>query len=88
MSPERSTSPPRWRPQGLEAGVSKVTFEIEPYHEIVRLTVVHEDLDDEMLIGISQGWPAVLANLKSLLETGHVLPQSPLDLAHTTEGAE
>ena len=68
--------------------ISKVTFEIESYHEIVRLTVVHEDLDDEMFIGISQGWPAVLANLKSLLETGHVLPQSPLDLAHTTEGAE
>jgi hypothetical protein len=24
----------------------------------------------------SAGWPAVLANLKSLLETGHVLPQA------------
>lgn len=62
--------------------VSKVTFSIEPYHEIIRLTVVHEDLDDEMFKDISQGWPAVLANLKSLLETGHVLPRSPFDLAH------
>jgi len=62
--------------------ISKVTFEIEPYGEIVRLTVIHEDLDDEMLAGISQGWPAVLANLKSLLETGHVLSRSPVEMAH------
>ena len=26
------------------------------------------------------GWPAVLANLKSLLETGHVLPQAPWEM--------
>ena len=62
--------------------ISKVTFEIEPYHEIVRLTVIHEDLDDETFAGISKGWPAVLANLKSLLETGHVLSRSPLEMAH------
>lgn len=62
--------------------ISKVTFTVEQHHQIVRVTVVHEDLDDQMFIGISQGWPAVLANLKSLLETGHVLPQSPFDVAH------
>jgi uncharacterized protein YndB with AHSA1/START domain/DNA-binding transcriptional ArsR family regulator len=62
--------------------ISRVTFVIEPYHEIVRLTVTHEDLDDEMFAGISTGWPAVLANLKSLLETGHVLPRSPWELVH------
>ena len=28
----------------------------------------------------SAGWPAVLANLKSLLETGHVLPQAPWEM--------
>jgi hypothetical protein len=55
-----------------------VTFDIEPYHEIVRLTVRHEDVaDDDALEAISSGWPAVCANLKSLLETGHVLPQAP-----------
>jgi uncharacterized protein YndB with AHSA1/START domain len=59
-------------------GPSKVTFDIEPYHEIVRLTVTHEYLaDDEALAAISAGWPAVCANLKSLLETGHVLPRAP-----------
>ena len=60
---------------------SVVTFLIEPYQDIVRLTVTHEKLPNvEMLGGISQGWPAVLANLKSLLETGDVLPQAPWEM--------
>jgi hypothetical protein len=33
-----------------------------------------------MLNGISRGWPAVLANLKSLLETGDVLPTAPWEM--------
>lgn len=61
---------------------SVVTFLVETHHDIVRLTVTHENLpDQEMLGGISSGWPAVLANLKSLLETGDVLPQAPWDMA-------
>lgn len=57
---------------------SVVTFLIEPHEAIVRLTVTHENLPNaEMQAGISQGWPAVLANLKSLLETGSPLPQAP-----------
>jgi len=62
-------------------GPSTVTFDIEPYHEIVRLTVTHANLADEAARqAISAGWPAVLANLKSLLETGHVLPQAPWEM--------
>jgi len=62
-------------------GPSRVTFDIEPYHEIVRLTVTHENLADESALeAISAGWPAVFANLKSLLETGHVLPQAPWEM--------
>lgn len=54
---------------------SVVTFLIEPHEDLVRLTVTHENLPNpEMLHGISRGWPAVLANLKSLLGTGEVLP--------------
>jgi hypothetical protein len=26
---------------------------------------------------VASGWPAVLSNLKTLLETGHTLPQAP-----------
>ena len=62
-------------------GPSKVTFEIEPYREIVRLTVTHENLaDEDALHAASLGWPSVLANLKSLLETGHTLPQAPWEM--------
>ena len=60
---------------------SAVTFDIEQYHEIVKVTVTHENLaTDEDYSAISAGWPAVLANLKSLLETGHVLPQAPWEM--------
>jgi uncharacterized protein YndB with AHSA1/START domain/DNA-binding transcriptional ArsR family regulator len=62
-------------------GPSTVTFEIEPYQEIVRLTVTHENLvDDDALSAVSAGWPAVCANLKSLLETGRVLPSAPWEM--------
>jgi len=62
-------------------GPSRVTFDIEPYHEIVRLTVTHENLADESALeAASAGWPAVLANLKSLLETGHELPRAPWEM--------
>jgi uncharacterized protein YndB with AHSA1/START domain/DNA-binding transcriptional ArsR family regulator len=62
-------------------GPSEVTFEIEKYHDIVRLTVRHENLaDQESLDAVSAGWPAVFANLKSLLETGHVLPNPPWEM--------
>ncbi|GGB25956.1 putative transcriptional regulator, ArsR family protein [Flexivirga endophytica] len=54
---------------------STVTFELEPGAELVRLTVTHEHLPSMgMYGGISRGWPAVLANMKSLVETGNALP--------------
>ncbi|WP_167479938.1 ArsR/SmtB family transcription factor [Nocardia arthritidis] len=56
---------------------SKVTFELEPLGEIVKLTVVHDGFGpgSGVLAGISEGWPAILANLKTLLETGETLPE-------------
>jgi uncharacterized protein YndB with AHSA1/START domain/DNA-binding transcriptional ArsR family regulator len=58
--------------------VSRVTFEIEPYGDIVRLTVTHENLGDQSdLETAASGWAAVLSNLKTRLETGRVLPQEP-----------
>ncbi|QPP10935.1 metalloregulator ArsR/SmtB family transcription factor [Streptomyces bathyalis] len=57
---------------------SRVTFDIEPHGEIVRLTVTHEDLKDENeREQAASGWAAVLSNLKSLLETGSPLPREP-----------
>jgi uncharacterized protein YndB with AHSA1/START domain/DNA-binding transcriptional ArsR family regulator len=55
---------------------SRVTFEIEPLGELVRLTVVHEGFEpgSEVLESVSGGWPMLLSSLKTLLETGEVLP--------------
>jgi hypothetical protein len=55
---------------------SKVTFELEQLGEQVKLTVIHDDLEPGGITGamISNGWPRVLANLKTLLETGETLP--------------
>ena len=57
-------------------GHSRVTFEIEPVDAMVRLTVTHDELEagSDMQRRVSQGWPRVLASLKSLLETGRPLP--------------
>ncbi|TDC67169.1 metalloregulator ArsR/SmtB family transcription factor [Actinomadura sp. GC306] len=53
---------------------SKVTFEIEPAGETVKLTVRHEAGD--VLLGMSrEGWPAIVSGLKTLLETGEPLPE-------------
>jgi len=63
-----------------ESKHSRVSFEIEQYtNELVRLTVAHDDLakDPKMLEGISGGWPTILSNLKTFLETGHALPKTP-----------
>ena len=51
---------------------SRVTFDVAPYDEMVRLTVIHDELEvgSAMAKGIQQGWPIVLSSLKSLLETG------------------
>jgi uncharacterized protein YndB with AHSA1/START domain len=55
---------------------SKVTFEIEPAGETVKLTVVHDGFEAGSTIAgmVSTGWPQVVASLKTLLETGEVLP--------------
>lgn len=66
----------------LPGGPSVVTYLIETDTDIVKLTVTHENLPNaDFSRGISNGWPAVLANLKSLLETGDPLPTEPWDLA-------
>jgi uncharacterized protein YndB with AHSA1/START domain len=82
------STPPRrlvftWaRPKDAEddSKHSRVAIDIEPHGDgLVRLTVTHEDLerDPQMLAGISGGWPKVLSNLKTLLETGRALPHAP-----------
>jgi DNA-binding transcriptional ArsR family regulator/uncharacterized protein YndB with AHSA1/START domain len=58
---------------------SKVTFEIEDLGQLVKLTVVHDDFDpgSTVLQQVSEGWPRLLSDLKTLLETDETLPAIP-----------
>jgi uncharacterized protein YndB with AHSA1/START domain/DNA-binding transcriptional ArsR family regulator len=55
---------------------SKVTFDLEPMGDMVKLTVVHDGFEagSAVLPGISDGWPRIMSDLKTLLETGDRLP--------------
>jgi len=57
------------------AAYSRVSFDIVPYEDMVRLTVTHDDLvvGSGMATGVQRGWPIVLSSLKSLLETGQAI---------------
>jgi uncharacterized protein YndB with AHSA1/START domain len=59
---------------------TRVTFEIVSSGKAVRLTVTHDELEpgSEMERGITRGWPVVLSNLKTLLETGQAMETKPL----------
>jgi uncharacterized protein YndB with AHSA1/START domain/DNA-binding transcriptional ArsR family regulator len=54
---------------------SRVAFDIEPVDSVSKLTVIHEFLEPNTVMSgmVSQGWPRVIAELKTLLETGDVL---------------
>jgi DNA-binding transcriptional ArsR family regulator/uncharacterized protein YndB with AHSA1/START domain len=54
---------------------SQASFEIEPVDDVSKLTVVHEFFDPESKVVnmVSGGWPRVLSELKTLLETGDEL---------------
>ncbi|HEY1311629.1 MAG TPA: SRPBCC family protein [Pseudolabrys sp.] len=51
---------------------SRVVMDLEKQKDQVKLTVTHDDFapDSKVFAGISNGWPLVLSNLKSYLETG------------------
>ncbi|MGE5260463.1 MAG: SRPBCC family protein [Actinomycetota bacterium] len=69
----------RWRnefkPELRAEGYSRCAFDIEANGNITKLTVTHEidKTGSKLIEAVSGGWPKVLSNLKSLLETGEVL---------------
>jgi uncharacterized protein YndB with AHSA1/START domain len=71
-----------WKPELKAEGHSRCTFELERVVDAgapaVKLSVIHEmDRPGSKLIeAVSGGWPRVLSNLKSLLETGQVVLES------------
>jgi uncharacterized protein YndB with AHSA1/START domain len=71
----------RWqnqvKPELKAEGASLCTMELEPGGTVVKLSITHSiERDPSKLIGaVSGGWPKVLSNLKSLLETGAIALQ-------------
>jgi uncharacterized protein YndB with AHSA1/START domain len=71
-----------WRnhlfPELTAEGFSRMTYELEPMGSSVKLTVTHmmEMKDSKLVKAVSNGWPNILASLKSLLETGEALEGS------------
>ncbi|TKD70583.1 SRPBCC family protein [Pseudalkalibacillus hwajinpoensis] len=64
---------------------SIVTFKMKKLDEAVKLTLVHENIvaddfcdEEDTFRGLNNGWPAILSNLKSYLETGKTL--SPMNI--------
>ena len=54
---------------------SRVTYEIEEMGNACKLTLIHDDFDDETeaYTSTAQGWPIIISSLKTLLETGKPL---------------
>lgn len=71
----------RWqhqnKPELKAEGASLCTIEMEPSGTAIKLSITHtmEREPSRLIEAVSGGWPKVLSNLKSLLETGSVALQ-------------
>ncbi|MHA6824141.1 SRPBCC family protein [Ralstonia pseudosolanacearum] len=77
----------RWlhqnRPELKAEGASQCTMELEPTGAAVKLSITHtiEREASKLIEAVSGGWPKILSNLKSLLETGSIALQDPYPTA-------
>jgi uncharacterized protein YndB with AHSA1/START domain len=68
----------KWRnefkPELKAEGYSRCTYELEPTGNAVKLTITHvmDRAESKFIAAVSGGWPKILSNIKSLLETGKV----------------
>jgi uncharacterized protein YndB with AHSA1/START domain len=67
-----------WNPEFKAEGLSRCTIELEPVGQAVKLTITHEmeRPQSKLIKAVSGGWPQILSNLKSLLETGQIVLES------------
>jgi uncharacterized protein YndB with AHSA1/START domain len=69
----------KWRneflPELKSEGYSRCTIELEPVDKAVKLTITHvmDRAESKFIEKVSGGWPRILSNLKSLLETGELV---------------
>lgn len=77
----------RWRhqdkPELKAEGDSLCTMELEPCGPAVKLSITHsiERQPSKLIEAVSGGWPKVISNLKSLLESGTVALLEPYPAA-------
>jgi uncharacterized protein YndB with AHSA1/START domain len=77
----------RWqhqnKPELKVEGESLCTIELEPSGNAVKLSITHsiEREPSKFITAVSGGWPKILSNLKSLLETGAAVLQDPYPAA-------
>ena len=68
----------RWQhqdnPELKAEGESRCTMELEPSGGAVKLSITHtiEREPSKFIAAVSGGWPKILSNLKSVIETGSV----------------
>ena len=73
----------RWqhqdRPELKAEGHSTCTMELEPSGTAVKLSITHtiERDPSKLIAAVSGGWPKVISNLKSLLESGSIALKDP-----------
>lgn len=67
-----------FRPELKEEGYSRCVIEIEKMEDVAKLTISHSLAKDssKFIEAVSGGWPVILSNLKTLLETGEVMMSS------------
>ncbi len=68
----------QWKPELEAEGPSLCTIELEPVGSAVKLTITHsiEREPSKLIHAVSGGWPKIISNLKSLLETGSTVLQA------------
>jgi uncharacterized protein YndB with AHSA1/START domain len=69
----------QFKPELKAEGNSLCTMELEPSGPAVKLSVTHtiEREPSKFIVAVSGGWPKIISNLKSLLETGSIALQDP-----------
>jgi uncharacterized protein YndB with AHSA1/START domain len=78
----------RWhhqsKPELKAEGPSLCTMELEPSETAVKLSITHtiERDPSKLITAVSGGWPKVISNLKSLLETGQTALKEAYPAGH------
>jgi uncharacterized protein YndB with AHSA1/START domain len=73
----------RWqhqnKPELKAEGESRCTIELEPFGTAIKLSITHtiEREPSKLIEAVSGGWPKIISNLKSLLESGSAALQEP-----------